>query len=472
MEGLTARADTEVDQVLVPAHVALASEPKPRRSDWNIVTQTLGVGAITVIAKTAGASKAVFLARFFGSSKELDAYLISFLIPSLLCDALSGALVPALVPSLIEAEHLDGRNSANAIYSYSLRRALLLMVLLAGAVAGCLGILSALARPVGLSGLQLERELLLIMVPMLPLSAVNGVWRSLLNARKRFFVAAMAPALTPLVIIGVLFCWSGSFGVYALAFGTTAGMAAEMLVLGAAVHYLGYRVAPPAMATPSAAPSIHAQYRALLVSNFLVGGSAFINQAIAATLSSGSISIFNFGTRLITVLLAIGPVSLSTIILPSFSEISAERDWGSLRRSVIKYVLGSLAVVIPVTVGLISFSEPVAHLLFHRGAFGEADTKAVAVVQACSLLQLPVATALVIVTRLVASLKANQILLPCSVFGIVANAVLDYVLVRRYGVAGIALGTAVAWTLMLALLSYLLFRWVRASGLSRSQVSQ
>lgn len=336
MNGLTAGADREGDHGLLPAQVTLVSEPKPRRADWNIVTQTLGVGAITVMAKTAGTAKAVFLARFFGSSKELDAYLISFLIPSLRCDALSGALVPALVPSLVEAERLDGRNSANAIYSYSLRRALLLMVILAGAVASCLGVLSTLARPVGLSGRQLERQLFLMMTPMLPLSAVNGIWRSLLNARKRFFIAAIAAALTPLVIIGFLFCWSGSFGVYALALGTTGGMAAEMLVLGAAAHYLGYPLASPAMARPSAAPSIHAQYRALLASNFLVGGSAFINQAIAATLGSGGISTFNFGTRLITVLLAIGPVSLSTIILPSLSEVSAERDWGRLRGSVVR----------------------------------------------------------------------------------------------------------------------------------------
>jgi len=106
--------------------------------------------------------------------------------------------------------------------------------------------------------------------------------------------------------------------------------------------------------------------------------------------------------------------------------------------------------------------------LFHRGAFGEADTKAVAVVQACSLLQLPVATAFAIVTRLVASLRANQLLLPCAVFSLVANDVLDYVLMRRYGVAGVALATTVAWTLTLALLSYVLFRWVGASGLSRA----
>jgi putative peptidoglycan lipid II flippase len=467
MNGLTARVNSEADCGLLPPQVALRSEPK-LRANWNIATQTLGVGAITIMAKTAGASKAFFLARFFGSSKDLDAYLIAFLIPSLLCDALSGALVPALVPSLVEADRLDGRNSVNAIYSYSLRRALLLMVFLAGPLIGCLAFLGALAGPLGLSGLKLERELLLMMIPMLPLSAVNGVWRSLLNARKRFFIAALAPVLTPLVIIGVLFCWSTSFGIYALALGTTAGMMAELLVLGAAVHYLGYPVAPSATAAPSAAHSIHTQYRALVASNFLVGGSVFIDQAMAATLGPGSISIFNFGTRLITVLLAIGPVSLSTIILPSLSEISAERDWDRLRRSVTKYVLMSLAVVIPVTVGLISLSEPIAHLLFHRGAFGEADTKAVAVVQMCSLLQLPVATALAIVTRLVASLKANQVLLPCSVFSLVANAVLDYVLMRRYGVAGIALATTFVWTFTLALLSYVLFRWVRASGLSRA----
>ena len=467
MNGSTSRADSEADSGLLSPQIALLSEPKPR-GDGKIATRTLGVGAITVMSKTAGALKAIFLARFFGSSKELDAYLIAFLIPSLLCDALSGALAPVLVPSLVEADRLNGRNSTKTLYSYSLRRALLLMVLLAGALAGCLGLLGAFAGPLHLSGLKLERELLLIMIPMLPLSAVNGVWRSLLNASERFFIAAMAPVLTPLVIIGVLFCWRGSLGVYALALGTTAGMAAELLVLGAAVHSLGYPVAPPAMAAPSAARSIHTQYSALLANNFLLGGFAFVDQAMAATLGSGRISIFNFGTRLITVLLAIGPVSLGTIILPRLSEISAERDWGRLRRSVSKYVLVSLAVVIPVTVLLSSFSGPIAHLLFGRGVFGEADTKAVAVVQSCSLLQLPVATTFAIFTRLVASLKANQILLPCSIFGIVANAVLDYVLMRRYGIAGIALATTVVWTLMLVLLSYLLFRWVRASGLSKA----
>jgi hypothetical protein len=60
------------------------------------------------------------------------------------------------------------------------------------------------------------------------------------------------------------------------------------------------------------------------------------------------------------------------------------------------------------------------------------------------------------------------LLVPCSVFGIGANAVLDYVLVGGYEVAAIALGSAVAWTLMLALLFYLLFRWWCVSGLSRT----
>jgi len=99
----------------------------------------------------------------------------------------------------------------------------------------------------------------------------------------------------------------------------------------------------------------------------------------------------------------------STIVLSNPSEISAERDRGRLRQGVTKYVLVSLALVIPLTVGLISFSDPIADVLFNRGAFGEADTKAVAVVRACSVLQLPVATALAIATRLVASLRASPV---------------------------------------------------------------
>jgi hypothetical protein len=50
MNGLTARAEREADCGLLPPQVAVSSELKPR-TGWNLVTHTVGAGAITIMER-------------------------------------------------------------------------------------------------------------------------------------------------------------------------------------------------------------------------------------------------------------------------------------------------------------------------------------------------------------------------------------------------------------------------------------
>jgi peptidoglycan biosynthesis protein MviN/MurJ (putative lipid II flippase) len=80
-------------------------------------------------------------------------------------------------------------------------------------------------------------SLLLIMVPILPLSAMSNMWRATLNANRRFAVAAGASALTPIVMI--LSMIAAGPRVYWLAVGTTVGALAETIALGLGLRSLG-----------------------------------------------------------------------------------------------------------------------------------------------------------------------------------------------------------------------------------------
>ena len=55
------------------------------------------VGVATGVVKIAGAAKVILMARAFGMSDDLDAYLMAFVLPSFVADILSGSLAPALV---------------------------------------------------------------------------------------------------------------------------------------------------------------------------------------------------------------------------------------------------------------------------------------------------------------------------------------------------------------------------------------
>ena len=72
---------------------------------------------------------------------------------------------------------------------------------------------------------------------------------------------------------------------------------------------------------------------------------------------------------------------------------------------------------------------------------------------------------LALVVRLVSALKSNHLLLRMALLSVVANFALDYALMQRMGVAGIALATPLVTILSLIFLSYLLSRRVKALAL-------
>jgi len=101
-------------------------------------------------------------------------------------------------------------------------------------------------------------------------------------------------------------------------------------------------------------------------------------------------------------------------------------------------------VTIPVIVVLMFISEPLARLFFQRGNFTGMATGVVATVQRFALIQIPFAMLMALVVRLISSLKMNTLLPGAAIVAATLNLVLDLVLIRWMGVAGIALGSAIA----------------------------
>ena len=426
------------------------------RADPSVLADTFAVGGLTVVARLTGAAKTVLSARYFGPGNDLDAYLLAFLVPSFFADVLSGALNPALVPVLIEAFETGGSDGVLPVYADALYRSSSALCVLALLLVAIVFSIDPARLGIHLAKLNLARGMLAVMAPILPLSAVSNVWRSVLNAEMRFGAAAFSPVLTPLTAIAFLYL-ANRWGIIVLAWGSTFGMLAEVIVLALALRRARIPVLPRWTRAAGAPRGAQRQYGALVASNLAMKGSTLVDQTAAALLGHGSISILNFGTRLTGVLLTIGPAALSTTVLPHFSRMNAGGLRTKLKRALVTYLVAGAAVMAALTAILIWYSEPIVRIAFQRGAFTADDAHRVAFVQSCSLLQAPFAVALMVLSRFVASIKASSILLLVSFMGLGLNAALDYILMRRYGVAGIALSAAVVQAFMLATIAIVVF---------------
>ena len=411
-----------------------------RLTSWRMLADTATVGGWTAAVKVLGAVKVILAARLFGANDAMDAYLIAFLVPSCFIDIFAAPLDSALIPSLIELRETKGRTEAQALYATVLAgagSALLAAALLVAVLSGLL--LPLLASGFPSEKLALTQQLLLVMMVVVPLSGLSSTWRAVLNSERHFAYAAAVPAVTPVASILALVLYAQQYGVLALAVGTLAGGCLEAVLAGAGVRRLGYAVLPKWSGMTSALRQVAEQYAPLIAITVVMTGSALIDQGMAAQLGSGSVSALSYGTRLLGVLIVIGPTAVGTAVLPHISSAAVRGKPDAVRRALRSYGLCVAAVVLPATALLVYFSEPIVRVLFQQGAFNAETTHLVATLQKASLLQLPAAVLLALEIRMTSAWKANRVLYRVAALSLVLTFALDLIFMRWLGVIGIAL---------------------------------
>ena len=205
------------------------------------------------------------------------------------------------------------------------------------------------------------------------------------------------------------------------------------------------------------------QYAPMLAGSFLMSGTWLVDQAMAAGLPSGSVSALNYANNVIAFPILLAATALGTAVLPYFSGMIASEDWAGVRHTLGRYMWLVLCATVPVTILLVVFSEPLIRVLFERGSFTAQDTEVVARTSAFYALQIPFYIAGILVVRLISSLRANHILMWGAALNLLANISLNYLLMRWFGVAGIAFSTSIVYLLSLvycwAMLNRLMPRW-------------
>jgi putative peptidoglycan lipid II flippase len=163
---------------------------------------------------------------------------------------------------------------------------------------------------------------------------------------------------------------------------------------------------------------------------------------MAAMLSSGSVAAVNYGYRVISFPISLATTALGAAVIPYFSKMVAHQDWGKIRHTLQRYLLLSFVCSIPMTGFIILFSTPIVQLMFQRGSFTENDTGLVSQIQALFALQIPFVVGSILLVRLISSLQKNRVLMWGALLNLLSNVILNFLLMKKLGVAGIALSTS------------------------------
>jgi putative peptidoglycan lipid II flippase len=120
-------------------------------------------------------------------------------------------------------------------------------------------------------------------------------------------------------------------------------------------------------------------------------------------------------------------------------------DWGGCRHTLRTWVRLTALVSAPIALALIAGARPLIRLTLQHGAFGQGDTAVVAPVLMMYALQIPFFVCSRVFYRFLVAMRRTDLIFYCGTINLILDIVLNLILMRWFGVAGIALATSL-WT--------------------------
>src|SRR6185503_11588342 len=196
--------------------------------------------------------------------------------------------------------------------------------------------------------------------------------------------------------------------------------------------------------------------------------NVLVNTYLAAA-QQGAVSWLGYAFRLMYLPIGLFGVSIATAALPDLSRHAAARDTAAIRRGVSSALRLMLMLNVPAMIGLVVLAEPIVALLYQRGHFTDADTRATAAALRFYAPGLIGYSIVKIASPTFYSLGNSRTPVMVSVASVAVNLALNIVLFQIMGFRGLALGTAIAALFNASTLLWLLR--ARIGGLEERQVA-
>jgi putative peptidoglycan lipid II flippase len=330
-----------------------------------------------------GLIRGILVARAFGASTELDAFLAANQVSEILFNLIAGgALGSAFIPTFTGLLAKDQKTEA-----WKLASSIANLVTLSLSLLAVLAVLFApqIVRYVLAPGLAENPQTFALTVSLLRIQLVSavlfglgGLIAGILNAHQVFLIPALTPAMYQLGIIFGTLALAPTLGIHGLAWGVVIGAAAYLLVQvptlvkQKGIYDLHFGFENPDVRKVLFLMGPRLLGVAIVQLNFLV------NTWLGSQMEEGSLVGLRYGFSLMLMAQVAIAQSVAIAAMPTFSAQHALGLVDEMRASLAASLRGVILLALPASVGLMILREPLISALYQRGKFDEEDVQLVA----------------------------------------------------------------------------------------------
>jgi putative peptidoglycan lipid II flippase len=342
----------------------------------NLVKSTAVVSFFTLLSRISGFVRDIFMARFFGASLMLDAFLVAFRIPNLLRRLFAeGSFSLAFIPVFNEVKAQKNpavlKHFVNHVFGCLLAVLLLVVGLLELIAPGVISVF-------GMGFLDNQQvfesavDMLRVMLPYLLFISLVSFSAGILNSFGRFALSAGTPIILNLVLIWAALYLRHEFDVpiKAMAWGVLLAGLLQLLIQIPALMRLGLLPKPVIKFNDPEVKKVLTLMIPTLIGSSVAQINLLVDTALATQLPLiGSVSFLYFSDRLVEFPLGLFGIAISTVILPKLSTAFADLDHADYQQTMKWAMSLAMFIALPSAVGLLLLAKPVVITLFAYGEF-------------------------------------------------------------------------------------------------------
>lgn len=439
------------------------------------------IGGLTAISRVFGFVRDMLLARVLGAGLAADAWQLAFTLPNTFRRLFAeGAFSVAFVPMYTRRLHAaDGGDEAGADTFAGDVLSVFVWVLL-GFSALCMiampGIVWLLAREYQDVPGKFELSVFLsrLTFPYLGLVSLVAMLSGVLNARSRFGPGAFVPVLLNIVMIGGILIGaelrgaegSDTIVAWALAISLVVAGVAQLLYMVVATRRAGVRLK---VTLPKFTPEVKRLGMLILPATFGAGIyqiSQLVDTFFATSLPQGSLTLLKMADRLNQMPLGIFGIALGTAILPMLARHIQSDNKPEAQRLQANAIEIAMLLCLPCAVALSICAEAFTTGIFQGGRMTGEDTRIMGAIVVALVAGLPAYVLIKVFQPAFFSREDTRTPVFVAAFALSVNIALNFWVVPRYGIVGLAAATAItAWLNVATLYTVLQLRgWFTMTG--------
>jgi putative peptidoglycan lipid II flippase len=428
------------------------------------------IGSLTLLSRIFGFARDMLLARVLGAGLAADAWQLAFTLPNTFRRLFAeGAFSVAFVPMYTRALSAeDGGEAADRFANDVL--SVFVWVLVAFSALCMLampGIVWLLAREYQSVPGKFELSITLsrITFPYLMLVSLVAMLSGVLNARNRFAPGAFVPVLLNIVLIAGIVAGALLRDRYDGDDVTVAYAQAVALAL-AGVAQLGYMLWATKRAgvrlkltLPRISPEVKRLGWLILPATFGAGIyqiSQLVDTFFATSLPQGSLTLLKFADRLNQMPLGVFGIALGTAILPMLARHIQSGNAAEAQRLQTNAVEIAMLLCLPCAVALAICAEAFTTGIFQGGKMTAADTVLMGDIVMALVAGLPAYVLVKVFQPAFFSREDTRTPVMVAAGALAVNIALNFYVVPRFGIVGLAAATAMTATLNVATLATIL----------------